>query len=84
MGFNSGFKGLNQSSQDQKKGFKSCNFKLSSSLCAHLLVIWLAEVLMLSCKLYFTCLSNMKIPILYLCYKCLLSTVIQFASKCKP
>jgi hypothetical protein len=30
---------LNKSSQDQKKGFKLCNFKLSNSLCAHLPVI---------------------------------------------
>jgi hypothetical protein len=70
---------LNQSSQDQKRGLKLCNFKLSSSLCVHLLVICLDEVLMLSCKLYFTCLSNMKIPFLYLCCKCLLSIVRQFA-----
>ena len=38
---------LNPSSQDQKKGLKLRNFKLSNSLCANLLVIWLVEVLML-------------------------------------
>jgi len=75
---------LNQSSQDQKRVSNHATSNYPNSLCAHLLVIWLGEVLMLSCTLYFTCLINMKILFLYLCCKCLLSIVTQFASKCKP